>query len=537
VVSASGLAVADVERTRRLQLAAALALLVLLAIVLAPIGGTLAYTGRGFAIAFVAALFLPVVFWRVPASPVVLFAAAATSIERFADVNPDAITARIPLFRSFAETSGLSGVILTPIEIVIALALLIWLAKGVSERRVRFHASPLGIMIMVVFGVAIAVELFGLARGGIFHISLWELRPFVYLATAYVLASQLVSRRAALEAILWGMIIGTGLKGIEGTERVITWASIVPKPEAILEHDESFFFSCYILLTVSLWLFGKRGWLRRVAMLLLPFVVTADLGNNRRAAWVILPAGLLALAVVYYVRAPAHRLMTAWIVGVLIVLGAGYVTAFRNQTSLLGQPAHAIWSQFQPDPRDAASNQYRQLENLNLAIDIRAAAFTGTGFGVPIAHPIPIFDASGIDPLINFIPHNNVLYIWLRLGTLGCVAFWCLVGAAIVSACRLARHPDRDLALFGALGMFAVMGWLVEGYFDMGIVSFRIILLIGTVLGAVTAAHRMAAAEARAAAAAEEPTAPRPPLRILPPEERRRRLIAEPAAAASSSGT
>jgi hypothetical protein len=536
MVSSSDLAIGDIERARRLQLAAVAGLLVLLAVLLGPVGGLLAYTGRGFAIAFVGALFLPVVFWKVPASPAVLFAAAATSIERFSDANPDAITARIPLFRSFAETYGLSGVILTPIEIVIGLALLIWLAKGVSERRLRFHASPLGIMVMVVFGVAVAVELFGLARGGIFHISLWELRPFVYLATAYLLASQLVSRRAALEAILWAMVIGTGLKGIEGTERVFTWASIVPKPEAILEHDESFFFSCYILLTVSLWLFGKRGWLRWVATLLLPFVVTADLGNNRRAAWVILPAGLLALAVVYYVRTPARRMVTAWIVGVLLAMGAGYVTTFKNQGSLVAEPARAIWSQFQPDPRDAASNEYRTLENLNLAIDIRSAVFTGTGFGVPIDHPIPIFDASNIDPLINFIPHNNILYIWLRLGTLGCVAFWCLVGAAIVSACRLARHPDRDLALFGALGMFAVMAWLVEGYFDMGIVSFRIILLIGTVLGAVTAAHRMAAAEARAAAAAEESAAPTPPLRILPPD-RRRRLIAEPAAAASSSGT
>src|SRR5262249_14300596 len=147
----------------------------------------------------------------------------------------------------------------------------------------------------------------GLARGGVFNISLWELRPFLYVAVTYLLASQLIGRRAALEAVLWGMVIGTGLKGVLGTERVITLGQGVPRPEAILEHDESFFFSCSIALTAALWLFGKRGNLRRVTTVLLPFVVTADLGNNRRAAWVMLPAMLLALALVAYVRSPARR--------------------------------------------------------------------------------------------------------------------------------------------------------------------------------------------------------------------------------------
>jgi hypothetical protein len=165
---------------------------------------------------------------------------------------------------------------------------------------------------------------------------------------------------------------------------------------------------------------------------------------------------------------------------------------------LEGQPARAIWSQFRPDPRDYTSNLYRQLENENLALDIKESLFTGTGFGVPIAHPIPIYDASNVDPLINFIPHDNILYVWLRLGTLGAIVFWWTVGAAIVSACRLARLPDRDLALFGSLALTAMIAWLVQGYLDIGIASFRITTLVGCLLGAVAAAHRLAAREAEA---------------------------------------
>jgi O-Antigen ligase len=531
VAGASALtAVSGVVRTRRLQLAAAGLLLVLLAALLGPVGGILTASGHAFVIFFVFALFLPVLFWRVRVSPAVLFAVVATSIERFSDPGPDAITAKVHLFQSFQEAYGIPGGIISPVELLLILAMLVWLARGVSERHVRMRASPLGVGVMVLLAMAVAMELFGMARGGVFNISLWELRPFLYVAATYLIASQLVGGRGALEAVLWGMVIGTGLKGLEGTERVITMANVIPRPEAILEHDESFFFSCFIALTVALWLFRKRGNLRRVATAFLPLVLVADLGNNRRAAWVMLPAMLLALGIVTYVRTPGHRKAIASVMGVLLLLGSGYVLAFRNSTSLAAEPAHAVWSQFQPDPRDSNSNLYRQLENANLALDIKVAAFTGTGFGVPIAHPIPLYDASNIDPLINFIPHNNILYLWLRLGTLGAIAFWWLIGAALVAACRLARHPDRTLGLFGGVAMTAVMAWLVQGWLDVGITSFRIVLLVGTLLGAVAAGHRIAASEAEAPAAADAVPA-RP--RVLPYPG----TLREPAAARSLTGS
>jgi O-Antigen ligase len=526
----ANLTVSDVERARRQQVYAAGALLILLAAVLGPLAGMLSVSGKGFAVLAVVGLAVPVLFWKVRPSPVILAVISATLIERFPDPGADALTSKVPLWRSLQDTLGLSGATLTPLELLLILALVIWLARGVADRRIRLRASPLGIGVMVLLGISIAMDLFGLARGGVFNISLWELRPFLYLGITYLLASQLTSKRAALEAILWGIVIGTGLKGLEGTERVFT--VVIPaatRPDSILEHDESVFFSIFVALTVMLWIYGKRGWLRRVATFLAPFVLVADFGNNRRAAWVMLPAMLLTIAVVAYVRMPERRKTLAWVVGVLLALSSAYVLAFHNSTSLEGEPAHAIWSQFNPDPRDYNSNLYRQLENSNLAIDIKATVFTGTGFGVPIAHPIPILDASNIDPLINFIPHNTILYVWLRLGTLGAIAFWFMVGAAIVAACRLARCPGRDYGVFGTLALTAVMAWLVEGYLDQGITSFRIATLIGCLLGAVAAAHRMAAREAEEeATAAGEPVTVRVVTYRVPRPERR-----EPAAARS----
>src|SRR5262249_1111347 len=147
---------------------------------------------------------------------------------------------------------------------------------------------------------------------------------------------------------------------------------------AILEHEESFFFSIFILLTVAMWVLGRRGKLCLVATLLLPFVVVADLGNDRRTAWVILPSIFIVLWVIAYQRMPARRKVLSIVGAIMIVVSSGYVAAFRNSTALPAQPAKAVWSQISPDTRDSSSDLYRVLENQNLALDIRESFITGT---------------------------------------------------------------------------------------------------------------------------------------------------------------
>jgi hypothetical protein len=497
-VDRQALKASELAQTQRLRIIAITALLVVAALLLGPLAGSLVVAGRTLFVVFLSALALPILFWKVPSSPVVFLVAAAASINRLADNAPDAITARIPLYRSLSETYHVSGPgVLLPVEMVLGISLLVWIAKAISERRLTVRASQLGVSLALVMVAALITEGVGLARHGDVHISIWELRPFVYLWIAYLLGSQLLTTRSTLWAVLWGFVIGVGTKALEGTERVITLRNVTPRPDALLEHEESVFFSCFIVITLALWVLGIRGGLRRLATALLPLVIVADLGNNRRVSFVMLPLMLLAFVVITYLRMPERRKLIGVLVGTLLIIGVGYVAVFKESDSLIATPAHAIWSQFRPDPRDASSNQYRVFENINLGLDIRHSPILGEGFGVPIAHPVPVFDASDTDPLINFIPHNNILYVWLRMGVLGMIAFWFMVGAAVVAACRLSLHPDRFLALFGVIALTTVIAWLFEGWYDKGIVDFRVVFIVGGFLGALGAATRMAAAEPR----------------------------------------
>jgi len=116
----------------------------------------------------------------------------------------------------------------------------------------------------------------------------------------------------------------------------------------------------------------------------------------------------------------------------------------------------------------------------------------GRGFGVPIDYALPIADISSIDPLITYVPHNGVLYILMRMGLLGGIAMWAVIGTGIIAGCRLARTADREIAALGAVLAGLLVAYALEGATDQGFFFYRIAIITGGVLGLAEAGRRLA---------------------------------------------
>src|SRR5205823_12198073 len=144
-----------------------------------------------------------------------------------------------------------------------------------------------------------------------------------------------------------------------------------------------------------------------------------------------------------------------------------------NNTSMVGQPARAIRSLYEPDPRDAASNLYRDLEKIDVRATIHSDPIFGVGFGRPFLFVAPLPDISWW-PFWHYEPHHNIMWVWLKVGTLGFIIFWVLMGAAVARAGYLVRKVNATEARIWALfALTAVMTTLVFSYVDLGLVSGR----------------------------------------------------------------
>jgi O-antigen ligase len=287
-------------------------------------------------------------------------------------------------------------------------------------------------------------------------------------------------------------VLVIGLKAFQGLFIFVQIRHLNPRPEAVLGHEEAYTFALFIFLVAALRLFEVKGRLVRVATWIAPIVIAADLANNRRAAWLLLGGGLVTLAAVGYRSLPSRRRVLGRTALVALAICAVYLPAYWNKTGGLAQPARALHSMVAPDPRDASSDLYREQENDNLKYNIEQAGLVGRGFGVPIDYALPIVDISGIDPLITYVPHNGVLYILMRMGLLGGIAMWAVIGTGVIAGCRLARSADREIAAIGAVLAGLLVAYALEGATDQGFFFYRIAIVTGGLLGLAEAGRRLA---------------------------------------------
>jgi O-antigen ligase len=189
-----------------------------------------------------------------------------------------------------------------------------------------------------------------------------------------------------------------------------------------------------------------------------------------------------------------------------MLLGVGYVAMFANSTAGYAKPAHAIIAVFHPnqdDLRDTSSNLYRTVENFDLKYTIQHNNFLfGVGFGKPYLQPIPLTtlfqNIQSVDIYYNYVPHNNIYWAWMRLGAIGFLVFWFLIGSIIVRGSTIARQlRDRYLQLVAIYTVAITIMEIIVAYADYQLFFYRNVIYLGLLAGILMKLPELDKEEAR----------------------------------------
>ena len=439
---------------------------------------------------FLTAVALPVLWFR-PAWAVYGLVLGAATFESFSLNFPDSLTDQIPFFKSYASMGSPVPVPISPAELLLGAGLLVLMLRRIAQRERPLEGGPLVWAIGAFLLTVLLGFVYGIATGGTAWIALWEIRPITYLLPAYLLAFNLVRTDKQIKLVFWLFLGAVALKGLIGTWRYLftleadlTRIAALSSHNSLLAHEESLFFALFFTFILVMWL--VQGGRNQVgfALLLSPPVLLSFLANQRRTGVLTLLLGTLITGVLVYLLVRHRRK----IIGSLAVIGAAvlpvYLMAQGGGGSLLAEPARAIASIYQPGERDLSSNLYRAVETEDLERNIRSSPILGQGYGKPISWHISLPDLSDTFAFWEYIPHNTLLWIWLRAGFLGFVAFWFMMGRFLVEA-TLAAKTQRDPYLLGVaiLAIAATLGWLAMAALDQGLVDFRSITILGTFMG------------------------------------------------------
>ncbi|HEY7022512.1 MAG TPA: O-antigen ligase family protein [Ktedonobacterales bacterium] len=343
--------------------------------------------------------------------------------------------------------------IVSPLELLLLiLVIAIFVRARLAGQPVKLRLGSLRLPLLVFAGCVAFGVVNGLTHGAQFNIALWEVRGFLMMVLVFFLASILIREEEHVNQLIWTVMIAvTGL----ALENSLRWLFIVRNlnvaDDLAYDHIDAVILGFAVVLCLSLLLIGGTRSQRAYAIFLLPLLIFVIEVMRRRAAFAVLFVGLAVLFLLLFRLRP----QLTWKILVPAVLFTGmYLAVFWNNTSPIGQPARAIRSQITPDERDQQSDEYRVREKFDIIANIQASPFVGLGFGAPYEQNYMLLYKSSVGalwPFFAYTTHNNILWVWMKDGAIGFIAFWWLLGSGVFEGSRAIETQREHWELVSAL--------------------------------------------------------------------------------------
>ena len=265
----------------------------------------------------------------------------------------------------------------------------------------------------------------------------------------------------------------------------------------LFAHESVVLLAIGLVYGIALFLRASKTEERGLLLLHQLLLVVAILATGRRSGTLVVGVAVLVIIWFLMVRRPMPVLWLA-LAGVLV--GGVYLGAYWDkQYGVLAQPARAIRSQIDPALKDESSDTYRDRERYNVIKTIRLGnPALGIGFGQEFAPFKPLPPAPWW-PLQFFTPHDNILWLWLKMGVVGAsvvLGVWVLAMkrciSAFVTPLRSGAIPVVPLALGASLVIFMAFARI-----DLVLVTGRGMIPLGAILAIAFSLPREAKSEGR----------------------------------------
>jgi hypothetical protein len=452
------------------------------------IWGTWFYDGElGTVVALLYVLTIVIISFMNPALSLYLLLFMVLALDQYGIPYFDPLTYRIDFFRNLKEISYLPFFeegYTNPIEIhLLALVLAVLFISSI-RRGFILRGIPVWGALLFFFSLFLFSFLFGMQRGGDFLVSLWEIRALFYFFVFFLIVPQIIRTKEDLRTLIWVAIVAISIKAFQGIGRFIELGFTTGGLAKLTNHEDPVFMSTLFILLLSLIIFKakdrQRIWL---VLLLLPLLLGFYV-SLRRAAY----AGLLVSLFTFALLIPwdkSWKFIKASIPVFLFVVV--YSIAFWNHQGRLGRPVQMIKTGIERPTRevnvqDYYSNLYREKENYNLAKTAQANPVLGIGFGKKYDQPLPL--ANIRFPLRDYIPHNEILWVLVKMGSVGFFAFWLFFNMYVARGAQLLpKIRDPYLQAVLVMVLLAVVNQMVVSYFDLQLTYYRNMIYLGTLMG------------------------------------------------------
>ncbi len=334
-----------------------------------------------------------------------------------------------------------------------------------SEGRVKM-ANVLFVFLALEVAAVVALEVYGIARGGNFRSTLFQIRNFVWLPLqtavfAYALRDTRDFRRLAIvitAATMLKAACGTYFYVKDGLGNNYT-------PDFITGHTDTVLYVAVLFLWVAAWMHQRSSWQRHLlTVVLFAWFFTAIILNDRRLAWASLVGSFLAFYPL--IRGRQKRRVNIGLICAAPFLVLYFVIASKVSTGIFGPGAEMLGMSNVED----TSSLWRVLENQNLVWNLRMHRIFGSGFGHEWIEFIRLPDISGAFEQYRLVAHNSLLWILGISGVFGFTLLWLPLVVGVFLATRSYHAAQTPLHRTAAATVIAVtVCYVNQAWGDIGL--------------------------------------------------------------------
>lgn len=399
-------------------------------------------------------------------------------------------THKIGYFSNLKTLSYIPGVkdfdagVVNLLELHLLFLLFIWLLILVVKKQFKGNRAPVWGAALLFFSALLWSFAYGLARGGVFLPALWEVRAMIYLGVLYFFVPQVIHSKEQVETLVWVCIAAIAFKAFQGIAHYASLGFSFQGISTLTNHEDPVFMLTLLVLLIGLLQYkGHLQQKRALLWLLVPLLLGFYVAQRRAAYAAIAPS--LAVFVILLPKKDQWRFFK--VAAPILVIIMMYMIVFWNSHNSLAGPAQMIKSGLTTDKsqlstEDYYSNLYRDVEKFNLAMTIRKSPILGIGFGNKYEKAVTLLDL-GVS-LLDYIPHNAVMWLMAKMGMLGFFLFWFFLNAFVFrGASVFSRLKDPYLKAVCIVIIVAVVNQVVVSYFDLQLTYYRNMVYLGALMG------------------------------------------------------
>lgn len=395
------------------------------------------------------------------------------------------------LYDNLHRHTGIDALRVSALELLAGGLLLILIVRKLRGDRLDDPTglgalpNPMKVAFGVYFAAMVWLEVYGLARGGDFRNSLWQIRQLFWLPLLGVLFGHALKTAGARVGLLRIVMLVAWLRCLLG----IYFANAIAKPggmqiEYAMTHSDAILSVVAMLIGVAALVERPRVGHVVMNLVLQPVLAWGLLVNDRRIALVALAFGLLTLVLL---GPPVLRTLLKRSLRVLVPVGVLYVAVGWHSNAAIFGPVATLREM---SSSEDVSSQTRDIENYNLVQTLKARPLLGSGFGHEYNEVVQAYRVDSVFAQYRFIAHNSVLWLLSIAGWLGFSALWAVFPVGVFVALGVHRgstQPVDRIVAFATVA--AILSFVVQAWGDMGLQSWMGTLVVSSLMGATGAMH------------------------------------------------